>query len=1013
MRAEDWERAEELFHRLAPLDDDGRKTALADLARTEPDLGGELASLLSAHDAEGVFDHLTAKLAPEPFGRQMATSALTGTKVAQYEIGPLIGQGGMGDVYRARDIRLGREVALKFLPDWLGRDPWAHDRILVEARIVSAIDHPNVCSLYELGETEDGRLFIVMPLYDGETLKHWLARKPLSPVETVEVALQVARGLEAAHERGIVHRDIKPANLLLTTDGRVKILDFGVAKLADVGLTRPGERPGTERYMAPEQAAGEAADERSDLWSLGAVMHEMLTGKVPPAASDSRDLDAAGFPPDLMGTIRALLAPEPENRYPDARSLARDLAVLADAPDALTVRRPTRRRWSMAAAGLAAGILLAIGAWLAPGASTDAPADPGVAVLPFRVTGNDLEYLREGVIDLMSINFDGAPGLRKIDVASTMTAWNDRVGENRAASSDEDALDVARSLGARYAVLGSVVQTGSRTVQLQAEAYDVRSGHSRGSAHVQGSPDSLTRLIDELTLELLRRGLVPADGGYASPNLARVTTSSLPALKAFLAGESAYREGDWPEAAAHYRESVDRDSLFARAWYRLGWSLFWSNRRHEEAFRRAAELAAGLPERDSLLLTAAALPQTERLEVLTRLTAAYPDDPDAWFMLGDGIVHAGGLLFRPAADYLVPLRRAVALAPFYEETSLHLFEDAFLRYDSARVDDLIRRTGARDSSTFPCPGFVLLRDMRWGSGASATRSAARFESVYEGPYPGCVWAAAAADSRALEIAERHELLFIKPGAPFVSPARFWRMVHARVTAGQLQRARELPDIAAHGGDDYVQQASQYAVALELAPYAADPVTTRRTVERLRSAPRSGELPHLTDFWLAIAAAEAERAGAFTEATLRIDSIAGAVGGTAASRIAAYERALEAFRDIRAGDFAAVDEFEAAMAQLDPDGWLTSAPTQYLRFHVGRTLLAESRFGEAERYFRSLYPYSWYFVPAQLELGRTYERLGERALARERYRIVAEAWATADPEFQPLVDEARSALARLR
>lgn len=1008
----DWDRVEQLFHRLAPWSPAAREQALLEIHSSDPELRNDVADLLSAHDAHGVLDRLSARLAPEPIMSAAADAPLTGARVRQYEIGALVGRGGMGDVYRARDTRLGREVALKFLPRWLGRDPASHDRFIVEARIVSAIDHPNVCTLHELGETDDDRLFIVMPFYDGETLKHRLARKPLSPEEAVDVALQVARGLEAAHERGIVHRDIKPANLLLTTDGRVKILDFGVAKLADVGLTRPGERPGTERYMAPEQAAGEEADERSDLWSLGAVMHEMLTGRVPPAESDSPGFDASRFPPALTGMLRALLALEPENRYPDARSLVRDLAGVSDARDALTVQ-PARRRWAVTSAGLAGGFLLAVGAWLSLGAPTDPPADPGVAVLPFRVTGNDLDYLREGVIDLMSINFDGAPGLRKIDAASTMTAWNHRIGEDRAASSDDDALDVARSLGARYAVLGSVVQTGSRTVQLQAEAYDVGSGHSRGSAHVQGSPDSLTRMIDELTLELLRRGLVPADGGYASPNLSRVTTSSLPALKAFLAGESAYRDGDWPEAAAQYRESVARDSLFARAWYRLGWSLFWHSRPPEEAFRRAADLAAGLPERDSLLLTAAALPQTERFEVLTRLTAAYPDDPDGWFMLGDGIVHAGGLLFRPASDYVGPLRRAVALAPSYEETSLHLFEDAFLRYDSARVDDLIRWTAARDTSNYPCSGFALLRDMRWGSGTRAIRSAARFENLYERPNPGCVWAAAAADSRALEIAERHEIRFIEPGAPFVSPARLWRMIHARVTAGHLQRARELPYIAAHGEDEYVSQASQYSVALELAPYAADTGRTRLTVERLRSAPRSRELPHLTDFWLAIAAAEADRGGGFAEATARIDSIAGGAGATVATRIAAYARALRAYRDIRSGDFDRLASFEAAMAELDPDGWLTSAPSQYLRFQVGRILLSTSRLHDAERYFRSLYPYSWYFVPAQLELGRTYERLGEPELARERYRIVAEGWATADEELQPLVEEARSALERLR
>src|SRR5690606_10697624 len=153
-----------------------------------------------------------------------------------------------GDVYRARDPRLGRELALKFLPRWMGRDPAARERFLVEARVVCSIDHPNVCLLLGLGETDDGRLFLVMPHYEGETLKSRLRRGPLPLREAVDLALQLARGLDAVHRRGIVHRDIKPANILITADGSVKILDFGVAKLTDVELTRTGQHPGTASY---------------------------------------------------------------------------------------------------------------------------------------------------------------------------------------------------------------------------------------------------------------------------------------------------------------------------------------------------------------------------------------------------------------------------------------------------------------------------------------------------------------------------------------------------------------------------------------------------------------------------------------------------------------------------------------------------------------------------------------------------------------------------------------------
>lgn len=353
MRPEDWERAEELFHRLAPLGVAQRSESLAEVSSTEPDLAADVRSLLSAHDSEGLLDRLTAKIAPEAPGAGLSVAPLTGSFITHYEVGKLVGRGGMGDVYHARDTRLDREVALKFLPAWLGRDPAARDRFLVEARIVSSIDHPNVCTLFDIGETHDGRLFLVMPFYDGETLKQRLAKGSLTEEETLDVALQVARGLAAAHERGIVHRDVKPGNLLLADDGRVKILDFGVAKLTDVSLTRPGETPGTESYMAPEQAAGGVVDARADLWALGAVMYEMLTG-VRPAGSVDSEVDGptplidrlANTPRGLAETVVRLLAIRPDERYPDAWALIEDLEVLAGGPGSLSARpAPSLKRF--------------------------------------------------------------------------------------------------------------------------------------------------------------------------------------------------------------------------------------------------------------------------------------------------------------------------------------------------------------------------------------------------------------------------------------------------------------------------------------------------------------------------------------------------------------------------------------------------------------------------------------------------------------------------------------------
>jgi len=201
----------------------------------------------------------------------------SGRTVARYRVLDAIGFGGMAVVYRARDERLGRHVALKFLSPSLRSDPRAKRAFVAEARAAAALDHPNVCTIYEIGETSDGHLFIAMPLYDGETLQARLTRGRLTFDEALPLALQVARGLEHAHAAGIVHRDIKPSNIVILHDGTPKILDFGIARMHDPSLGEPYTLIGTASYMSPEQADGERVDNRSDIWSLAIVLHEILT----------------------------------------------------------------------------------------------------------------------------------------------------------------------------------------------------------------------------------------------------------------------------------------------------------------------------------------------------------------------------------------------------------------------------------------------------------------------------------------------------------------------------------------------------------------------------------------------------------------------------------------------------------------------------------------------------------------------------------------------------------------
>ncbi|MFY9822657.1 MAG: protein kinase [Thermoanaerobaculia bacterium] len=370
---ERWRRIEALLDEVFERPAGERRAFLDEACAGNPELRAQMEALLTADEEAGGF---LATPAHRAAAELLADTAGEAAPLADRELGPYrlvreIGSGGMGVVYEAEDTRLRRRVAVKLLPPELSRDRGAKERFLREARAASALDDPNICTVHDVGEC-DGQLYIVMAYYEGETLKERLAKGPLPESEARQVAIEVARALARAHEAGIVHRDIKPANVMLTRHGRVKVLDFGIAKMrGDATLTRAGSSLGTPAYMSPEQARGEPVDGRTDVWSLGALLYEMLAGRRPFPGDDERAVLSAiqsckPAPLDrirpevsaaLARTVAKALAKAPAERHANAAEL---LAGLES--DSLPVPRGGHRkalRVGLIAGGVATIVLLA------------------------------------------------------------------------------------------------------------------------------------------------------------------------------------------------------------------------------------------------------------------------------------------------------------------------------------------------------------------------------------------------------------------------------------------------------------------------------------------------------------------------------------------------------------------------------------------------------------------------------------------------------------------------------
>lgn len=626
----------ELFHATLEFGADERAAFLERECAGDAELRREVESLIRSHEeGGGVIDEPALSVAAGLLAEDMAERVVGQMLAGRYRVLSLLGAGGMGRVYLAEDAELGRRVALKLLPEHLTHDAEQARRFRQEARAASALNHPNIITVYGI-EQAGGASVIASEYIEGETLRERLARGALRPAEALDIAAQIASALRAAHEAGIVHRDVKPENVMLRPDGYVKVLDFGIAKLAprppaegngqngSTVKTTPGLIMGTDRYMSPEQARGQEVDARADVWSLGCVLYEMLAGSPPFTGETASDVVAAvlktepaplpqvatGTPGELQRIVGKCLEKDREVRYLSAEELFADLRRLQkrlEAGDAGAATSPARRK-IVARVALPLALSLVVGAvWLGlsfykAGSSPHVGDKKSIAVLPLRPIGaaNRDEIYEVGIADSLINRLSSTRGLAVRPLSATRKYAD--INQDPIAAGHEQQVDYV--LASNYQLAGGKIRVTSELLNVASgEIVETYKSGEKDAGNVFATQDQVAVEVGNLLLTRL-------NFKQNNPTKKRGTDNE-EAYRLYLQGVY-FNDKRFPQdglkAVEFFEQAVRLDPNYARAWAGVAFShrslsdigadvdIHEQHRISMEAVKKALELDPNLSE---------------------------------------------------------------------------------------------------------------------------------------------------------------------------------------------------------------------------------------------------------------------------------------------------------------------------------------------------------------------------------------------------------------------------------